>query len=309
MCRQDEAGFPQKQLETAFLHSLRLLEQNREYLQMHLQPLKDARTAQALEDMEQEAARLERTFRELMELSAPEEPVQKRPVDLCRLLAQLEGLRGEIDAQSSTKLTVDCGGLEQCFVWGDREMAEQICFHLLSNALRAAAPGGNIQVCLRQTGQDIRLTIEDDGCGMDEAMLARVSSPFTTTRKTRKVGLGVPMARQICEMCEGSFAIESKVGVGTVFTVKLAFELAKEEALLPVLSDEALDFANRDAVFDACKAKAEELGKKNGWLLYPLGIALSGKQRTPGGGTDLACMMGREKTLQRVQDAIAKLNG
>lgn len=142
MCRQDEAGFPQKQLETAFLHSLRLLEQNREYLQMHLQPLKDARTAQALEDMEQEAARLERTFRELMELSAPEEPVQKRPVDLCRLLAQLEGLRGEIDAQSSTKLTVDCGGLEQCLVWGDREMAEQICFHLLSNALRAAAPAG-----------------------------------------------------------------------------------------------------------------------------------------------------------------------
>ena len=168
MCRQDEAGFPQKQLETAFLHSLRLLEQNREYLQMHLQPLKDARTAQALEDMEQEAARLERTFRELMELSAPEGPVQKRPVDLCRLLAQLEGLRGEIDAQSSTKLTVDCGGLEQCLVWGDREMAEQICFHLLSNALRAVAPGGNIQVCLRQTGQDIRLTIEDDGCGLPE---------------------------------------------------------------------------------------------------------------------------------------------
>lgn len=48
-----------------------------------------------------------------------------------------------------------------------------------------------------------------------------------------------------------------------------------------MLSDEALDFADRDAVFDACKAKAEELGKKNGWLLYPLGIALSGKQRTP----------------------------
>ena len=46
-------------------------------------------------------------------------------------------------------------------------------------------------------------------------------------------------------------------------------ETAKEalEALLPVLSDEALDFADRDSVFNACKAKAEELGK-NGWLLY-----------------------------------------
>ena len=77
-------------------------------------------------------------------------------------------------------------------------------------------------------------------------------------------------------------------------------ESAKEalEALLPVLSDEALDFNDRDTVFDACKAKAEELG-----------IALSGKQRTPGGGTDLACMMGRETALERVKAAIEKLNG
>ena len=88
-------------------------------------------------------------------------------------------------------------------------------------------------------------------------------------------------------------------------------ETAREalEALLPLLSDESLDFSDRDTVFNACKAKAEELGKKNGWLLYPLGIALSGKQRTPGGGTDLACMMGRETTLERVKAAIEKLNG
>ena len=87
-------------------------------------------------------------------------------------------------------------------------------------------------------------------------------------------------------------------------------ETAKQalEALVPVLSDEALDFANKDAIFEACKNKAAELGVKNGWLLFPLGIALSGKQRTPGGGTDLACMMGREKTLERINAAIAKLS-
>ena len=87
-------------------------------------------------------------------------------------------------------------------------------------------------------------------------------------------------------------------------------ESAKEalEALQPLLSDPALDFANRDAVFEACKNLAEQLGKKNGWLLYPLGIALSGKSRTPGGGVDLACMMGREKTLERLSAALAKLS-
>ena len=46
---------------------------------------------------------------------------------------------------------------------------------------------------------------------------------------------------------------------------------------------------------------------KNGWLLYPLGIALSGKQRTPGGGTDLAAMLGREETLGRLRAALAAL--
>ena len=47
--------------------------------------------------------------------------------------------------------------------------------------------------------------------------------------------------------------------------------------------------------------------KKNGWLLLPLGIALSGKTRTPGGGTDLAAMMGKEETLRRLNAAIEAL--
>ena len=47
--------------------------------------------------------------------------------------------------------------------------------------------------------------------------------------------------------------------------------------------------------------------KKNGWLLFPLGIALSGKARTPGCGTDLAAMMGKEETLRRLNAATEAL--
>ena len=77
------------------------------------------------------------------------------------------------------------------------------------------------------------------------------------------------------------------------------------EALKPVL--EGLDAWNKDAIFEACKALAEQMEVKNGWLLYPLGIALSGKQRTPGGGTDLAAMLGKEETLARLDAALAAL--
>ena len=84
-------------------------------------------------------------------------------------------------------------------------------------------------------------------------------------------------------------------------------ESAKEAltALLPVLESQT-DWT-RDAIFEACKTLAESMEKKNGWLLFPLGIALSGKSRTPGGGTDLAAMMGKEETVKRVKAALEKL--
>ena len=50
-------------------------------------------------------------------------------------------------------------------------------------------------------------------------------------------------------------------------------------ALELLLSDEGTDYSDRDGLFDACKALAERMEHKNGWLLYPLGIALSGQDR------------------------------
>ena len=46
--------------------------------------------------------------------------------------------------------------------------------------------------------------------------LARVTDPFTTTRTTRKVGLGIPMLKQSAEMAGGTFGIESEIGKGTL---------------------------------------------------------------------------------------------
>lgn len=84
-------------------------------------------------------------------------------------------------------------------------------------------------------------------------------------------------------------------------------ETAKQalQALLPLL--QGLEAWDKDSIFEACRRKAEQMEVKNGWLLYPLGIALSGKQRTPGGGTDLAAMLGRQETLARLQKALEQL--
>jgi len=62
----------------------------------------------------------------------------------------------------------------------------------------------------------LSLSITDNGCGMDAAMVQHITDPWVTTRTTRKVGLGIPFLKQIAEMCAGDFAIESEVGRGTV---------------------------------------------------------------------------------------------
>ena len=57
----------------------------------------------------------------------------------------------------------------------------------------------------------LTLTIKDDGCGMNEQTVRSVIDPFYTTRKTRSVGLGIPLLKLACEQTGGSLSIESSV--------------------------------------------------------------------------------------------------
>ena len=64
----------------------------------------------------------------------------------------------------------------------------------------------------------LTIVIKDDGKGMNEELLASVQDPFTTTRTTRKVGMGIPLYRLAAEQTNGTLTIESTEGVGTTVT-------------------------------------------------------------------------------------------
>ena len=65
---------------------------------------------------------------------------------------------------------------------------------------------------------------------------------------------------------------------------------------------------NNEALFETLKALAADNGLKNGQVLYPVRIALSGKETTPGGATELAVVLGKEETLNRINAALANLS-
>lgn len=79
---------------------------------------------------------------------------------------------------------------------------------IAQNSVKAGAK--HIKISIDETDTALSFTITDDGCGMSAEFLARVTDPFTTTRTTRKVGLGLPLLKMEAEMTGGSFNISSK---------------------------------------------------------------------------------------------------
>ena len=79
---------------------------------------------------------------------------------------------------------------------------------IAQNSVKAGAE--HLDITLRQTGQTLTITIADDGCGMSPAFLAAVTDPFTTTRTTRKVGMGLPLFKLAAEQTGGTLEITSR---------------------------------------------------------------------------------------------------
>ena len=82
--------------------------------------------------------------------------------------------------------------------------------------------------------------------------------------------------------------------------------LAVLKEILPVL--ENLSDWSLDSINNAMAELVAKLGVKNGYVLWPLRVAVSGKQFTPGGGTEIAELLGKEETLRRIQAGIEKLS-
>ena len=94
----------------------------------------------------------------------------------------------------------------------------ELALHLLDIAENSvAAEARTVQIAVEEDpAKDcLKMSVEDDGKGMDEKMVAQVTDPFVTSRTTRKVGLGIPLLKAAAEGCNGYLSINSAIGQGT----------------------------------------------------------------------------------------------
>lgn len=79
---------------------------------------------------------------------------------------------------------------------------------IAQNSIKANA--AHVEISLEQRGDWLTITITDDGTGMSPAFAAEAANPFTTTRTTRKVGMGLPLFKLAAEQTGGTFSLASR---------------------------------------------------------------------------------------------------
>ena len=101
----------------------------------------------------------------------------------------------------------------------------QVFMNILVNASHAIKDKGEITIKTRQQNGHVEITIHDTGCGIPKENLSRIFDPFFTTKEVGKgTGLGLNVAYNIVKKHNGTIDVESQVGHGTTFIIKLPVE-------------------------------------------------------------------------------------
>ncbi|MDP3850138.1 MAG: ATP-binding protein [Luteolibacter sp.] len=132
--------------------------------------------------------------------------------------------------QDRVALLWDCG-TDQESVQLDRDKFDKILLNLVINAIKFTPSGGTIEVKLQVENRLLRLTVEDTGVGIPPEVLPRIFERFwqvdtSSTRKFQGAGIGLSLVRSLTEAMSGTVKVDSKVNLGTVFTVEFPAETA-----------------------------------------------------------------------------------
>ncbi|MEZ0283836.1 MAG: ATP-binding protein [Thermoleophilia bacterium] len=177
--------------------------------------------------MSQETARLERLVEEQLQLArldAGALPLARERLDLGELAADVVDPRVPLAAREGVALSARPHPGEPVEVDADPARIEQILLILLDNALRHTPSGGRVEVAVGRDGGEATVAVRDTGEGIPPESQAFVFDRFyrgDAAREGRSAGLGLAIARGLAAAHQGSIGLESAVGEGSTFTLRL----------------------------------------------------------------------------------------
>jgi two-component system phosphate regulon sensor histidine kinase PhoR len=173
------------------------------------------------------AERLSSLIEDLLELSRIESrkvPLRVGPVDVARVAAGImTGMEPQFRARS-LDVKLEPGDAPPALA--DRGAVEQILTNLLDNAAKYTNPGGRIEVRVEGHGDEVRVTVRDDGIGIPKHDLPRIFERFSRVDKARSrvlggTGLGLAIVKHLVQALGGEIFVTSELGRGTTFRFEL----------------------------------------------------------------------------------------
>jgi signal transduction histidine kinase/CheY-like chemotaxis protein len=173
--------------------------------------------------------------------------LELRPVDLASIVSStLDMIRPAAEAK---KIAITIALPRDATMTGDADRLQQVAWNLLSNAVKFTPSDGHISVTLERKDAAMRLTVSDDGIGVDPAFRPHLFERFfqadgSTTRLHGGLGLGLALVRHIVELHGGTVSADSRgLGHGAMFTVTLPVRAAAPT----VSSEPTADSADRSS--------------------------------------------------------------
>ncbi|HEV3470337.1 MAG TPA: ATP-binding protein [Pyrinomonadaceae bacterium] len=126
-------------------------------------------------------------------------------------------------------------------IMGDAGELREVLINMVFNAVDAMPSGGRLTLATRAAGGEVEISVSDTGVGMTEEVRSRVFDPFFTTKGKAGMGLGLSVSYGIIRRHEGTVEVESEVGRGATFRVRLP--AATDGAALPAAAASAAQAA------------------------------------------------------------------
>ncbi|MFT3710618.1 MAG: ATP-binding protein [Archangium sp.] len=164
----------------------------------------------------------ERVLRFTRDLVSYARPAHDKPenIELNQVLEKAFGFCDHVLVKHGVKLERALGTVPPFLAV--RQNLVQVFVNLITNACHATPSGGSITVTTAVDGDSARITVSDTGSGIAPETQARIFEPFFTTKPDGKgTGLGLSIVQGIIENHGGSIGVQSEVGKGTTFTLKL----------------------------------------------------------------------------------------
>ena len=176
-------------------------------------------------DIGLEANRLSRITEDLLQLTRLDGDVlpSAAVVDPLPILEQVLRMMELIAEERGIALTYQAE--EGCRILGSMDETRQIIYNLVDNAVKYNRDGGRVEVALKRQGEEVLLTVADEGVGIPEEELTKIFQRFYRVDKARSraaggTGLGLSIVRDTLEKRGGSISAANRPGGGAVFTVR-----------------------------------------------------------------------------------------